>query len=65
MSRGMRVARHEAEVGRNEPCPCESGKKYKKCCESDESLEVGARDLAMLRSLDAFAEPLTALAQNA
>ncbi len=20
------------EVGRNEPCPCESGKKYKKCC---------------------------------
>jgi hypothetical protein len=21
-----------AAVGRNEPCPCESGKKYKKCC---------------------------------
>ncbi|MEM8728038.1 MAG: SEC-C metal-binding domain-containing protein [Chlamydiota bacterium] len=20
------------EVGRNEPCPCGSGKKYKKCC---------------------------------
>ncbi len=20
------------KVGRNEPCPCESGKKYKKCC---------------------------------
>ena len=20
------------EVGRNDPCPCESGKKYKKCC---------------------------------
>jgi len=19
-------------VGRNEPCPCGSGKKYKKCC---------------------------------
>jgi uncharacterized protein YecA (UPF0149 family) len=19
-------------VGRNEPCPCNSGKKYKKCC---------------------------------
>jgi len=22
----------EAEVGRNDPCPCGSGKKYKKCC---------------------------------
>jgi SWIM/SEC-C metal-binding protein len=21
------------KVGRNEPCPCGSGKKYKKCCE--------------------------------
>ncbi|WP_374700773.1 SEC-C metal-binding domain-containing protein [Aureimonas sp. D3] len=20
------------EVGRNDPCPCGSGKKYKKCC---------------------------------
>ncbi|MGE3189469.1 MAG: SEC-C metal-binding domain-containing protein [Vicinamibacterales bacterium] len=20
------------KVGRNEPCPCGSGKKYKKCC---------------------------------
>jgi hypothetical protein len=24
--------RTEARVGRNEPCPCGSGKKYKKCC---------------------------------
>ncbi|HEY0876192.1 MAG TPA: SEC-C metal-binding domain-containing protein [Vicinamibacterales bacterium] len=22
-----------AKVGRNEPCPCSSGKKYKHCCE--------------------------------
>lgn len=22
----------EARVGRNDPCPCGSGKKYKKCC---------------------------------
>ena len=22
----------EKKVGRNEPCPCGSGKKYKKCC---------------------------------
>ena len=24
--------RTEPKIGRNEPCPCESGKKYKKCC---------------------------------
>jgi len=22
----------DGEVGRNDPCPCGSGKKYKKCC---------------------------------
>ena len=25
------VKRTEAKVGRNDPCPCGSGKKYKKC----------------------------------
>ena len=24
--------RSEPKVGRNDPCPCGSGKKYKKCC---------------------------------
>ena len=24
------------KVGRNDPCPCGSGKKYKKCCGKDE-----------------------------
>ena len=24
--------RKEKKIGRNEPCPCGSGKKYKKCC---------------------------------
>jgi uncharacterized protein len=28
----------KAKVGRNDPCPCGSGKKYKKCCESKESV---------------------------
>ena len=27
----QRVVRAEAKVGRNDPCPCGSGKKYKKC----------------------------------
>ncbi len=28
------VQRQEIKVGRNEPCPCGSGKKFKKCCGS-------------------------------
>ncbi len=28
------VTRDEEKVGRNDPCPCGSGKKYKKCCGS-------------------------------
>jgi preprotein translocase subunit SecA len=28
----QRVVRTSAKVGRNDPCPCGSGKKYKKCC---------------------------------
>lgn len=26
------IVRTEKKIGRNEPCPCGSGKKYKKCC---------------------------------
>ena len=28
----QRVVRTSAKIGRNDPCPCGSGKKYKKCC---------------------------------
>ncbi|MGB3067432.1 MAG: UPF0149 family protein [Ottowia sp.] len=33
-SLGPRIdpVRNDAKVGRNDPCPCGSGKKYKKCC---------------------------------
>ena len=30
--RGPQQVRKENKVGRNEPCPCGSGKKHKKCC---------------------------------
>lgn len=30
--RASKQATSEKTVGRNEPCPCGSGKKYKKCC---------------------------------
>jgi len=26
------VKREEPKVGRNDPCPCGSGKKFKQCC---------------------------------
>ncbi|MBR5710648.1 MAG: SEC-C domain-containing protein [Thermoguttaceae bacterium] len=29
------IRRTEAKIGRNDPCPCGSGKKYKKCCGKD------------------------------
>src|SRR5207237_10199142 len=32
MTAGYTVRREGPEVGRNDPCPCGSGKKYKKCC---------------------------------
>ncbi len=28
---GKPLPRHVADVGRNDPCPCGSGKKYKQC----------------------------------
>jgi uncharacterized protein YecA (UPF0149 family) len=28
----LRAALSAGAVGRNDPCPCGSGKKYKKCC---------------------------------
>ena len=32
MSDSMTIAHEDPKIGRNEPCPCGSGKKYKKCC---------------------------------
>ena len=29
---GQTVRRETPKIGRNDPCPCGSGKKYKKCC---------------------------------
>jgi uncharacterized protein len=34
---GQPYRRQTAKVGRNDPCPCGSGKKYKKCCGADAS----------------------------
>jgi len=29
---GQKTVKNQQKVGRNDPCPCGSGKKYKKCC---------------------------------
>ncbi len=31
------LPRHVAQIGRNDPCPCGSGKKYKRCHEREGS----------------------------
>ena len=36
--RGGSMQREEAKIGRNDPCPCGSGKKYKQCCGSPDKL---------------------------
>jgi len=37
----QQVVRGGAKVGRNDPCPCGSGKKYKKCCGANGYLAWG------------------------
>lgn len=43
------------DVGRNEPCPCGSGRKYKKCCLAVRDVAV-AVDPAMVAAVDRAAE---------
>jgi SEC-C motif len=45
------------DVGRNDPCPCGSGKKFKKCCLGKESAAGAAFTAAeRQRALDSFAD---------
>ena len=32
MAKAQPIVNNEPKVGRNDPCPCGSGKKYKNCC---------------------------------
>ena len=32
MKDGLAIMVKQLRIGRNDPCPCESGKKFKKCC---------------------------------
>ncbi|UCH82539.1 MAG: SEC-C domain-containing protein, partial [Nitrospiraceae bacterium] len=39
------------QTGRNDPCPCGSGKKYKKCCLSKTYKERGREDSIRSKSV--------------
>jgi len=41
---------HEPKVGRNDPCPCGSGKKYKKCHGAKEGDEMIGVDCEQTKS---------------
>jgi len=34
------IVEHSPKIGRNQPCPCGSGKKYKKCCGSAKNVNL-------------------------
>jgi len=47
---GQSIVREGPKVGRNDPCPCGSGKKYKKCClRLDREAGVAASAAGMVR----------------
>lgn len=45
-----------SKPGRNDPCPCGSGKKYKKCCLADTFVQVGKEESIRKRLVDNLME---------
>jgi len=41
-----------SKTGRNDPCPCGSGKKYKKCCLAETFFEIGREESIRKRLVD-------------
>jgi len=44
------------KVGRNDPCPCGSGKKYKKCCLAESFIQIGKEETIRKRLVDNLLE---------
>ena len=42
-------------TGRNDPCPCGSGKKYKKCCGTEDSVQLGSNSIPLSQLLESVA----------
>ncbi len=51
-----------SKIGRNEPCPCGSGKKYKKCCLpfQQKAMAVAARPATLTQSVSSLQAAATA-----
>jgi hypothetical protein len=54
------MRRTAAKPGRNDPCPCGSGKKYKKCCQDKEAAAGVDPEVAWRQQLEAAVPTLTA-----
>jgi hypothetical protein len=62
LAQGTTLRRAVARVGRNEPCPCGSGKKYKHCChDKDQERLHRSSDVAGLTREELQARPETDL----
>lgn len=55
-----------SKIGRNEPCPCRSGKKYKKCCglKPKEAIKPLTPEQAMKVTLNSGVEAIQAQAEK-
>jgi hypothetical protein len=40
LNTGLPLLNHQRKLGRNDPCPCGSGKKYKKCCLGEDRASI-------------------------
>ena len=53
-----------AKIGRNDPCPCNSGKKYKKCCLAGDEAAARAARAVELAAVAARLPPLASYLQE-
>lgn len=51
-----KISNKSKKPGRNDPCPCGSGKKYKKCCMLKTEATVGPQEKARARLVDSLFE---------
>ncbi len=62
------VTRRRRKVGRNDPCPCGSGKKYKKCCllkpKNEQSAPTATSDNATMRTVPEENRAVASPAEN-
>jgi hypothetical protein len=64
LTSGTTLRRAVARIGRNEPCPCGSGKKYKHCChDKDQERLHHSSEVAGLTEAELQAQPETQLTE--